>query len=262
MANDAVVWSQEGAVCTVTMNRPAAMNAMNDELVKGLQAAFDACRDDSVRAVVLTGAGKAFCLGGDLNFADQYGAGDRAAFFREFPHHLTRLIAEMRRLPKPIIASVNGVAAGVGLSLAAACDLRIASARAVFKQAYTSVALAVDGGWSQMVPLLVGLGKATEMLFLDEVMSAEEALRCGLVNRVVPAEELADATAALAQRLANGPTRAFAEVKQLLNKSMLPFLEVQLEAERQAMVACSLTEDYLEGFAVFNGKKNPEFKGK
>ncbi|PKM78330.1 MAG: enoyl-CoA hydratase [Firmicutes bacterium HGW-Firmicutes-15] len=263
MSNDTVVWTKEAGVCTITMNRPEAMNALNGDMVNGLMAAFQDCYDEDIRAVVLTGSGKAFCLGGDIASASKYGDGDLQAFFRDFTVPLARLISDMRQLPKPIIASINGICAGVGVSFAAACDLRICNDKVVFKQAYTGVGISQDGGFSQMVPIIIGLGRASEMVFLDEVITAEKALDWGLVNKVVTPEELPEATAKLALKLANGATKAYASSKALLNQCLLPQLEVQLERERQGVMSTSLTEDYKEGIAVFTGqKKKPEFQGK
>ena len=263
MANDAVLTSTQNGICTITMNRPEAMNALNADMMSGLCQAIAQCYDDSIRAVILTGAGKAFCLGGDIAFASTYGDGDLQAFFRDMTGPLARLISDMRQLPKPIIAGVNGICAGVGISFAAACDLRVCHSGVIFKQAYTGVGISQDGGFSQMVPLLVGLGRASEMVFLDEVISADKALNWGLVNKVVAPEELVATTEKLAAKLAGGATAAFASSKALLNKSLLPYLEVQLEAERQGVIKTSGTEDYKEGVAVFTGKKKkPEFTGK
>jgi enoyl-CoA hydratase/carnithine racemase len=259
MFNDAVVWKKEAGICTITMNRPEAMNALNGDFVNGLMTAFQDCYDEDIRAVILTGSGKAFCLGGDIAVASQYGDGDLQAFFRDFTIPLNRLICDMRQLPKPIIASINGICAGVGVSLAAACDLRICNDKVVIKQAYTGVGISQDGGFSQMVPIIIGLGRASEMVFLDEVITADKALNWGLVNKVVSPEE----TMKLAQKLAGGATKAFAASKALLNQCLLPQLEVQLERERQGVMSTSLTEDYKEGIAVFMGqKKKPEFEGK
>ncbi|MEQ8175570.1 MAG: enoyl-CoA hydratase-related protein [Syntrophomonadaceae bacterium] len=263
MANDTVIVTKKGGVCTITMNRPQSMNALNGDLMNGLLDAVGQCYDESIRAVVLTGAGKAFCLGGDIAWANNYGDGDLQAFFRDFTVPLARMISDMRQLPKPIIAAVNGICAGVGMSFAAACDIRICHSQVVFKQAYTGVGISQDGGFSQMVPLIVGLGRASEMVFLDEVITAEKALDWGFVNKVVAPEEFATEVEKTAAKLASGATRAFAASKALMNKALLPFLEVQLEAERAGVMSTSLSEDYKEGIAVFTGqKKKPEFTGK
>jgi len=263
MANSAVKVVKQNGICTITMNRPEVMNALNGDLLYGMLEAFQGCYDESVRAVVLTGEGKAFCLGGDIASASKYGDGDLQAFFRDFTVPLARLISDMRQLPKPVVAAVNGICAGVGVSFAAACDLRICHSDVVFKQAYTSVGISQDGGFSQMIPLIVGLGRASEMIFLDEVIPATKALEWGLVNKVVAPEDFSAEIDKLAARLASGATKALAASKALLNKSLLPFLEVQLEAERNGVMTTSLTDDYKEGIAVFTGqKKKPEFTGK
>lgn len=263
MSNDTVVWTKEAGICTITMNRPENMNALNGDMAKGLAAAFQDCYDPAVRAVVLTGAGKAFCLGGDIAWASKYGDGDLQAFFRDFTVPVARLISDMRQLPKPIIACINGICAGIGVSFAAACDLRICSDKVVFKQAYTGVGICQDGGFSQMVPIIIGMGRASEMVFLDEVIAADKALEWGLVNKVFTVEELPEATMKMAQKLASGATKAYAASKALLNQCLLPNLEVQLERERNGVMSMSLTEDYKEGIAVFTGqKKKAEFLGK
>ncbi len=263
MANDTVLVSKNEGICTITMNRPPkAMNALNGDLLTGMAEAIRECYDDSIRAVVLTGTGKAFCLGGDIAWASTYGDGPQA-FFRDFTVPLARLISDMRQLPKPIIASVNGICAGVGLSFASACDLRICHSDVIFKQAYTGVGISQDGGFSQFVPLIVGLGRASELVFLDEVITADKALSWGLVNKVVAPEALDEETMKMAAKLAKGATKAFASSKALLNRALLPYLEVQLEAERNGVMSTSLTEDYQEGVAVFMGqKKKAEFTGK
>lgn len=263
MSNKTVVWTKEAGVCTITLNRPEVMNALNGDMANGLMAAFQDCYDPEIRAVVLTGADKAFCLGGDIAWASKYGDGDLQAFFRDFTIPVARIISDMRQLPKPIIASINGICAGIGISLAAACDLRICNDKVVFKQAYTGVGICQDGGFSQMVPIIIGLGRASEMVFLDEVITADKALEWGLVNKVFTVEELPEATMKMAQKMANGATMAYAASKALLNQCLLPHLEVQLEKERNGVMSTSLTGDYKEGIAVFTGqKKKAEFQGK
>jgi enoyl-CoA hydratase/carnithine racemase len=264
MFNDAVLLTKQDGIATITMNRPKANNALNADMMNGLVWAVQECYDPAIRAVVLTGTGdKAFCFGGDIASAAQYGDGDLQAFFRDLTIPAARLITDMRKLPKPIIASINGICVGAGVSFAAACDLRICHSEVIFKQAYTGVGIPQDCGYSQMVPIIVGLGRASEMALLDEVIPAAKALEWGLVNKVFAPDELAAATAKLATRLANGPTQAYAWSKTLLNKCLMPFLELQLELEREGVMACSLTDDYKEGVAVFTGqKKKADFTGK
>ncbi len=263
MFNDAVIWKKEAGICTITINRPEAMNAMDADVLNGLSTAFLDCYDEKVRAVVLTGTGNAFCLGGDIAFASQYGDSNPQAFFKDLTPIGSRLISDMRQLPKPIIASINGICAGVGISFGAACDVRICHSKVIFKQAYTGVGINPDVGFTQMVPVLIGMARTSEMIFLDEVITADKALEWGLVNKVVAPEELEEATAKMAGQLANGATRAYAAAKALLNKALIPYLECQMEAERNGLLMTSLTDDYQEGIAVFTRKKKaPEFKGK
>jgi len=165
-------------------------------------------------------------------------------------------------MPKPVIASINGPAAGGGLSLALACDLRIASDRATFRQAYTSVSLVPDGGLTFYMPRLVGLGKTSELIFLDRVLNAEEAEKLGLVNQVVPDAKLKEATLEVAKRLARGPSLAFARAKALLNRALINSLESQLENERQEIASSGETEDFQEALSAFFEKRDPKFLGK
>ncbi len=260
---ESVLFGQEGSVATVTLNRPEVYNALNFELGSQLTTALERCQADaSVRVVVITGAGRGFCGGGDLKAASAYSPEDPSRFFRELTKHFHRLVTDIRLLPKPVLAAVNGPAGGAGVSLALACDLRIASEAARFKQAYTSNALVPDGGWTAFAPLIVGLGRASEMVFLDPVIDAQRALEIGLVNQVVPAENFAAAVKEVATRLAAGPTLAFARAKALLNASLLPALEAQLERERQAISASARTRDFTEGLAAFLAKRPPDYAGK
>ncbi|HPJ35986.1 MAG TPA: enoyl-CoA hydratase [Spirochaetota bacterium] len=252
-------WTKKDGICTITMDSPKTLNALSENLTTCLEEAFEDCMDESIRAVVLTGNGKAFCAGGDLQGMLEMGA---QKWLQQVPKRLAVVISTIRQLPKPVIAAVNGPAMGVGMSVAMACDLRIASDRASFVQAYTSVGLSPDGAWSLTVPRTIGISKAMEMLLLDKPVKAEEALNLGLVSMVVPAESFEEETAKLAKRLAAGPTLAYARGKQLINRSMFQTLETQLENERLNIMAGGGTADFAEGAdAVFN-KRRPEFSGK
>ncbi|HUW63780.1 MAG TPA: enoyl-CoA hydratase-related protein [Spirochaetia bacterium] len=261
MRNTVLLEISEG-VAVVTMNRPAALNALNDELGRELLEALQECGDDSVRAVVLTGSGRAFCAGGDLRFFLQYADGDPGRPFRELAGGLNETIIALRTLAKPVIAAVNGATGGAGISLACACDLRFAAASAVFRQAYTAAGLTPDGAWTLLVPLLTGLGRAAELLFLNPVLSARDALGYGLVNRVLEDGELLEHSLATARQLAAGPTQAFARAKELLNRALLVGLHAQLELEKEGITASACTADYLEGLAAFLGKRLPVFQGR
>jgi 2-(1,2-epoxy-1,2-dihydrophenyl)acetyl-CoA isomerase len=258
MDNKAVLWRMDENVCVITMNVPESMNAMNLSICEGLGEAFDECFNENIRAVVLTGAGRAFCAGGNITQSK----GDYKQWLFKNPKKISVVLSAMRELPKPVIASINGPAFGAGMSLAMACDLRIASEKAVMGQAYTSVGLCPDMAWSITVPQIVGMAKALEMAFLDKPIKAEEALQLGLVTKVVPAETLEDEAMKMAKTLANGPTKAYASAKALINNSMLATLECQMVKENSALWSLAGTEDFLEGCDAILHKRKPFFKGK
>lgn len=259
MENQSVVWKKENGICFITMNESSSLNAISKGIVAGLEEAFEDCFDEEIRAVVLTGAGRAFCAGGDL--AEMIKDGP-AHWLLQTPKKLGVVVSTMRKLPKPVIASVNGPALGVGMSIAMACDLRIMSEKASFAQAYTSVGLSPDGAWSMTVPQAVGIAKAMEMVLLDRPINAEEALRLGLVSIVVPADQLEAETLKLATKLANGPTKAYANAKALINHSMLQGIETQMDMERYNIADCGGSEDFAEGSDAMFNKRRAVFKGK
>lgn len=260
---ETVLVKREGSIATVVMNRPESFNAFDFSLGDDLVGAFEVCmKDNDIRVVVLTGAGKAFNSGGDLKAAGEFIATDPSEPFRQLTKRLNRLITDIRRCSKPVIAAINGSVGGAGISIAAACDLRIASAKAKFRQAYTSAGLVPDGAWTLIVPLLIGFGRASELIFLDPVFDARKALELGLVNKVVEESEFENTVNQWALKLAAGPTRSFALAKELLNNALLTFLERQLELERQGIVAAAGSQDYLEGSEAFFAKRLPVFTGK
>jgi len=165
-------------------------------------------------------------------------------------------------MPKPVIAAINGAASGAGMSLAVACDLRMATASARFRQAYTGIGMVGDGGWTLFVPLLAGYSKAMELLLLDPVFDAHQAMAWGLVTQVVEDGQLENASMEMASRLAQGPTKAFGIAKENMNRALMAVLETQLELERSGMIAASRTSDYLEGIKAFTEKRKPDFKGR
>ncbi len=243
-------------VLTLTLNRPESRNALTRGLLTDLLDALatDALRQET-RVVVITGAGKGFCAGQDLT-EDRTGSIAEAVVERYNP--LIRAIAE---LPKPVIAAVNGPAAGAGMALALACDLRIASSEAVFVTAFTRIGLAADSGICYFLPRLVGLGKAYELLALSPRIDAAEALRLGLVNRVVPAENFHSEVLSVAAELAKGPTRALGLVKQGLRRGFAADLEQVLALEAQLQEEASRTADHQEGLRAFKEKRPPAFRG-
>jgi 2-(1,2-epoxy-1,2-dihydrophenyl)acetyl-CoA isomerase len=250
---------QRGGVLTLTLDRPKA-NAFDLALVDALIDAFQRAEGDArVRCVVLTGAGRVFSAGQDVSALAQ---GDGYVSFR---YHLertyNRLILRMRSLEKPLVGAINGAAAGAGLGVALATDVRIAAASARFVFGFTGIGLTADSGTSLMLPLLVGLARANEMAFTNSPLSAEQALDYGLVNRVVPDDELASAAAELAVALAAGPTRALGLTKRAFYHAMLSSLPGMLEYEAHLQEIAGRTEDHHEGVKAFLEKRTPSYRG-
>lgn len=255
--------AQEGGILTLTFNRPDVLNALNSEVVKELGAALrQAERDTTVRCLILTGAGRAFSSGQDLS---SFGAREQSTERRSIRESLrggyNQIVTRMRGLEKPIIAGINGVAAGVGLSLALAADIRIAADNASFTTGFSKIGLVPDGGMSYMLPLLVGIGRASELAFTSDRFDATEAHRLGLVNRIVPAEELDAATQALAQQLAAMPTRAIGLTKRAFNRSILADLDTWLDYEAYLQEIAGDTADHKEGVRAFIEKRQATFTG-
>jgi len=255
-----VVLNKTDGVSIIKLNRPKEFNALNNELFKDLIKALEFCMDDKeTRAVVITGEGKAFCAGGDVSL---FKGGDTGDTLRQLIKDMNTVILAIRRMPKPVIAMINGMTAGGGMSLAAVCDLRICGSSARFKQAYTASGLVPDGGWSILMPLLVGFGKASEMAYIDPLFGAKEAMDSGFVTMVVEDAELEKTTMNIARKLAKGPSVAYALVKENLNSAFFSLLERQLELEKQAMTTAGRTADVKEGMEAFAEKRAPVFVGR
>jgi 2-(1,2-epoxy-1,2-dihydrophenyl)acetyl-CoA isomerase len=253
-----------GRVGTITLNRPETYNAFSDRLTYELQDALKAVeRDREVGVLVITGAGKAFCSGQDVaELKEKYVPGYVPHLGNDIRRRYNPIAQRLREMDKPVIAAVNGVAAGAGMSLALACDMRIASEGASFLAAFINVGLVPDTAATFTLPRLVGLGKAMELCLTGDKISAEEALRIGLVNRVVPAEDLMTEAQRLAERLATLPARGIALIKRLLNRSFDNDLIGQLKAEGFAQETAGLTEDHVEGVVAFLEKRKPQFRGR
>jgi 2-(1,2-epoxy-1,2-dihydrophenyl)acetyl-CoA isomerase len=259
--SESVLREQHGGVLTLTLNRPEKLNALNEEMTDALLAAFaDAAVDASVRAVVLRGAGRGFSSGQDLEAFVRLQASEEPFSVAE---HLRRgynvLVTRIRALEKPVIASVNGIAAGVGLSIALCCDLRIAADDAVLTLGFSKIGLIPDGGGSLMLPLLAGFGRGLELAWTSDRIDAHEAHRIGLVNRVVPAAEIVAETAAYARRFAEISPAAAALTKRAFNAAVLSHFAAWLDAEAELQEVAAHEPDHAEGVRAFVEKRKPAF---
>ncbi len=246
-------------IATLTMNRPDAFNALDANLMTAFAASIARCSvDPKVRAIIVTGAGKAFCGGGDLKWAMSAPGGAPAALHGlAGQFHLA--ITEIRRMAKPVIAAVNGVAAGGGFSLALACDFRVMASTAVLKQAYTSAGLSLDGGGTFSLPRLVGMARAMEIIAFDAPIPAEQALAWGLATRVVPPDQLLTTANDMARTIARGSLHSYGVAKRLLTDSFDTSFETQIERERNGLATCAAHADGQEGLRAFTEKRKPTF---
>ena len=249
-------------IATITLNRPERLNALTFEVYRELTDTFVRLRDQQeVRVVVITGTGRAFCSGGDVHdIIGELFKKDMAGLL-EFTRTTCDLIRAMRALPKPVIASLNGTTAGAGACIALASDIRIASEAAKIAFLFVKVGLAgTDMGASYLLPRVVGLAKATEMLYTGDFVSATEAERIGLYNRVVPIDQLAEATRDFAERLARGPAFALAKTKEMLNRELHMDLAAAFECEEQAQALCMAHPDFREAYDAFVEKRQTRFQ--
>jgi enoyl-CoA hydratase/carnithine racemase len=256
-------FEQAGPVATLRLDRPQAMNALTFDVYRELTDTFRALADRAdVRAVVLTGTGRAFCTGGDVReiIGALLGRDEKARL--EFTTLTCDLIRAMRALPRPIVASLNGTVAGAGAAIALASDLRVAADTARIAFLFVKVGLAgADMGAAHLLPRMVGLGRATELLMTGDFIEADEALRIGLYNRVVPADALAATTAALVDRLVRGPAAGLAATKAALESERNMDLESALQAEARIQAELMGGADFREGFAAFQERRPPRFEG-
>ncbi len=258
-------FEKKDGVATITLNRPEKLNAFNDELTFAIQDALkESEKDPSIRCLIITGAGRGFCSGQDLQartFSDSQPA-EKLSLGDSIRRRYNPIITKIRRIEKPVIAAVNGVAAGAGASLALACDLRIAAESAVFIQSFSKIGLVPDSGSTFLLPRIIGVTRALELMLTAEKMDSEEALRLGLVNKVVKQESLMKEAETLAIRLANGPTKAFGLTKRAVNKAIFPDLEELLEYEACVQEIAGRTQDFVEGVKAFTEKRQPAYSGK
>ncbi len=254
---------QDGNVLTIILNRPEVLNAFNNTMLAELTEAVEAAaKDETVRCVVLTGAGRAFGSGQDLRSLVEGRSSGAISTVSEHVQKYHRVVLAIRNMPKPVIAAVRGVAAGISCNIALACDMRIAADDARFIEAFARIGLVPDGGGGYFLPRLVGVGKAMEMAMLADEVSGPEAERIGLVNKCVPVEEFEEATRAFAQRLANGPTRAYGLIKKLIYTSAESDLQTSLRLEGELQDIAFETEDHQNAVVAFLQKRPPKYQGR
>jgi len=251
--------TQKDKLGIITFNRPDVYNSFNKEMALEVQKALDAFAENpEIRCIMLTGSGKAYCAGQDL----QEAVADNGLEIEQIvDEHYNPIIRRIRDIPKPVIAAVNGVAAGAGANIAVACDIAIATASATFIQAFSKIGLIPDSGGTFTLPRLIGFQKASALMMLGDKISAEEAERLGMIYKVFPDDHFADEAEALGQQLANMPTQGLAYTKHLLNLSLTQSLEGQLELEKEWQFKATETHDYKEGVQAFLEKRKPNFKG-
>lgn len=247
-------------VARITLNRPDKLNSFSDEMHEELRSIMPVLEGDDVRAVLITGEGRAFGAGADLSSSSASGGVLDAGETLE--KNYNPLILFVRNLEKPVIAAVNGIAAGASMSLALSCDIVLAAKSAYFLQAFCHIGLVPDAGSTYFLPRLVGSGKAMGLAMLGDKLPAEEAEKMGLIWKTYEDDELMPAAEALAAKLAAGPTKGYAYIKQAMNASLANDLEAQLKVERDFQQKASRTEDFIEGVSAFLGKRKANFKGR
>jgi 2-(1,2-epoxy-1,2-dihydrophenyl)acetyl-CoA isomerase len=263
MGYETIQLEMRDAVAVITLNRADALNALSPAMGREFRGAFIEARERGARAIVLTGAGRAFCAGGDLREMRRLAEkeGRLEAFFDEPLNLIHGCIRIIRETPLPVVAAVNGIAVGGGCNLALACDIVLAAESAQFGQAFIKIGLTPDCGGTFILPRLVGLRRATELLMTGDTVDARRAAEWGMINRTVADEELMTEALALAERLASAPTAALARIKQLLEQSATNDYNTQLDFEHKAQIQSGQTKDFREGVAAFLEKRPPKFTG-
>ncbi len=260
MDTKTILFSVERGIATLAMNRPEYLNAINlDMLDEMLRALFSCTNNRDVRVIIIRGEGRAFSSGGDIKVMENIIDQDAYTFMRDWIKRVHLLEMQLRTIPKPVIASIQGIASGQGMNLALACDLRIASESAAFNQSFVNLGLTSEGTY--FLPRLVGVGKATELFFTGETIGAAEALSLGILNRVVADEKLEAETRAWAERMAVGPTEALGRTKLLINSGYKNQLDQHLAQESSLIAETAKTSDFREAVKAFLEKRDPHFKG-
>lgn len=258
--NKSILLKIENKVAYITLNRPEVFNSFNREMALNLQAVLDDCETNpDVRALVLTGSGKAFCAGQDLKEVTDPEL--NPGFKKILEEHYNPIITRIRAIKKPIIGAINGVAAGAGANIALACDIVVAHEKVSFIQAFSLIGLVPDSAGTFFLPRLIGFQKAQALAMLGDKIGAEEAERMGMIYKMIPLESFDDEVNKLALKLANMPTKALGFIKELFNKSMTNTLDEQLALESKLQIEAASSEDYREGVAAFIEKRKPNFKG-
>lgn len=259
MTFEIIGFDQVDGVAVITLNRPEKLNSFNHTMAYELQAALDHCMDDrDVRCVVITGAGRAFCAGQDLEEAI---AADAADIEEHVETKYNPIVRKIRAIKKPVIAAVNGVAAGAGANLAYCCDIIVAAESAKFIQSFINIGLIPDTGGTYFLPRMVGMHKATALMMLGEKMTAQEGKDLGIVHQIFPDAELMDGAMDLGKRMAAMPTKGLGLIKKAINMSLVHDLDQQLEVERDLQGRAGRTYDNAEGINAFLEKRKPVFKG-
>jgi 2-(1,2-epoxy-1,2-dihydrophenyl)acetyl-CoA isomerase len=253
-----ILFEVKNSVAVITLNRPEKLNSFNREMALAMQKALDDCNSKEVRAVYITGAGKGFCAGQDLA---EVVADDAPGFSQILSEHYNPIVIRLRNLARPVIAAVNGVAAGAGANLALCCDIVVASESASFIQAFSKIGLVPDTAGTYFLPRLIGPQKAAALMMSGEKVSAAEAEKMGMIYKVFPDQDFAAASFKLAEALAQMPTRALAFIKHMLTESFEHTLEDQLKMEDEYQQKAAATKDYSEGVLAFMEKRSPKFTG-
>lgn len=263
MSYENILYEKADRVAIITLNQPERLNALDQAMAEEcMQALEDCARDVAIRALLITGAGRAFCAGGDVKSLKEAADKGESQLLADLLKAVGNLCLRIRDLPKPVLAVVNGHATGAGFALALACDLALASTEARFRMAFTGLGLIPDAGSTFILPRLIGLRQASELAFLDRTLTAQEALALGLVNRLADPEALNEEAWEWVDKLAAGPTQALGRAKQLMQRGLSGDLAKQIELEIAAQLELGKTADHREGLAAFLEKRKPDFMGR